>query len=273
MPASPARPADRARVLDELRRAVRRLEGTGEGNPAGARPLGCPALDAALPDGRGGGGLPLGCLHEVRGDRGAATGFAARLAALAAAGRPVVWAARRLDLYAPGLAALGIDPARLIVVRARSAAEVLWAMEEALACRALGAVVGEDAGAGLAESRRLQLAAEASGVTAFLLAAGEAAGSARDGAGAAVTRWRIDPAPGRLDAAAADGEGGDEPGLGPPRWRAELRRARGGRPGVWLLEPTAGGFAEAGTRAGPADAAGAGAGARAADPDPSSRAA
>jgi protein ImuA len=265
MPATQPDPADRARVLDELRRAVRRLEGTGEANPAGARPLGCPALDAALPDGRGGGGLPLGCLHEVRGDRGAATGFAARLAALAAAGRPVVWAARRLDLYAPGLAALGIDPARLIVVRARSAAEVLWAMEEALACRALGAVVGEDAGAGLAESRRLQLAAEASGVTALLLAAGAGAGSARDGAGAAVTRWLIDPAPGRPDGAAADG---DEPGLGPPRWRAELRRARGGRPGVWLLEPTADGFAEAGT-----PAAAGGAVRRAADPDPSSRAA
>jgi len=249
-------PADRARVLDELRRAVRRLEGTGEANPAGARPLGCPALDAALPDGRGGGGLPLGCLHEVRGDRGAATGFAARLAALAAAGRPVVWAARRLDLYAPGLAALGIDPGRLLVVRARSAAEVLWAMEEALACRALGAVVGEDAGAGPTESRRLQLAAEASGVTAVLLAAGEAAGAGsgtgKGGAAAAVTRWRIDPAPART------GEtGGDEPGLGPPRWRAELRRARGGRPGAWLLEPTADGFAEAGEEAGRPAGAGA----------------
>jgi hypothetical protein len=129
---------------------------------------------------------------------------------------------RRPDLYAPGLAALGLDPARLLVVAARRAEEVLWTMEEALGCRGLGAVVGEGASPDLTASRRLQLAAEGGGVPALLIAAG--GGAPRTSA--AVTRWQVDPAPGASD----------EPGLGPIRWRLSLVRCRGGRPGEWTVD-------------------------------------
>jgi protein ImuA len=222
----PIRPAagdsDRAARLAVLREEVRRLEGIG-GAGVATVPLGCPPVDAVLP----GGGLPRGALHEVAGDAGPATGFAVWLAVrLAAAGsgahRPVVWVARRPDLHGPGLAAIGLDPARLLLVAARRADEVLWTMEEAMGCRGLGAVVGEGAGADLTASRRLQLAAEGSGVPALLLVPG--GGGVRTSA--AVTRWRVDPAPGATD----------EPGLGPVRWHLGLVRSRGGRPGAWTVE-------------------------------------
>ena len=77
------------------------------------------------------GGLPRGTLSEVvagrPGDAGAASGFALALAArfAAAAGGPVVWViedSARGETgapYAPGLAAHGVDPAHLIVVRTK----------------------------------------------------------------------------------------------------------------------------------------------------------
>lgn len=232
----------KATRLADLRDRIRRIEGVGGG---GGRvlPLGVPELDGALPDG----GLPLGCLHELagpdmaRGAPGAATAFAAALLARLTAGEtvagpamgPAVWIVRGRDLHAPGLAAYGLLPDRLIAVRAAGDADALWAMEEALRCRRLSAVLGEVGAVDLTASRRLQLAAEAGGVTGLLLRIGGKAGRAAAGASAAVTRWRIAAAPSVPD----------EPGVGPARWRAELLRCRGGRPGSWLLEWRDGGLA------------------------------
>lgn len=248
--------AARAEVLEELRRRVRRLEGiAGEGGRV--LPLG-PALDAALPEG----GLPLGCLHEIAagasaGDDpwgGAATGFAAALAGRVAAEHgPVLWlpspARRRsgrgpgpldpdlfapdsfggAEPYGPGLAAWGLAPERLLVVRAGTGAELLWALEEALRCRGLGAALAEVEGIDPTSARRLQLAAEAGGVTAFLLRPGPSpSGRRRAPAASAVTRWAVTPVPGRAD--------GSRPGLGAPLWRLDLLRCRGGRPGAWIAE-------------------------------------
>lgn len=216
-------PAPTPALLAELRATIRRLEGVGEG---GGRvlPLGVPAVDGALPDG----GLPMGCLHELAAsDPGAGTAFAAALGARFAerAGGPVLWILGGRDLHAAGLAAYGLTPDRLIAVRATRAADLLWAMEEALRCRGLAAVLGEAAALDLTASRRLQLAAEAGGVTGLLLRLDPRHAPA----GTAVTRWRIAAAP--SEASAEDG-----PGVGPERWRVELLRCRGGRPGAWTLE-------------------------------------
>ena len=140
-----------------------------------------------------GSGSRSGALHEVIADTpGAATGFCLALAArLARAGGAVLWCEHpALDsgrLYPPGLLAYGLDPGRLIVVRARKDTDALWAMEEALRCRGLAAVVGELRTVSLAASRRLQLAAEAGGVTALVLRARDA----RPAPSAALTRWRV----------------------------------------------------------------------------------
>jgi|GEM_PF-156889 len=126
--------------------------------------LGLAAVDGWLPDG----GLRQGALHEVMGgpDQAASLGFLAGLAARCAAARrgPVLWIAPRLDLYPPGLAAIGLGPERLILVTARQARARLWALEEAARTPALGAAVADSADLDLTAGRRLQLAAEESGV-------------------------------------------------------------------------------------------------------------
>lgn len=221
MPSAMPESASKAALLAELRSRIRRLEGLGEAG-GGVLPFGVPELDSGLPDG----GLPLGCLHEVAAeDRGAGTAFAAGLLArlAAARGAPVLWVVRGRDLHAAGLAAYGLTPERLIAVRAVRDADALWALEEALRCKRLAGVLGEVGRLDLTASRRLQLAAEAGGVTGLLLRLGEERAGA---ASAAVTRWRVAPAP-------SDTLG--EPGVGEPRWRLDLLRCRGGRPGSWQV--------------------------------------
>ena len=123
------------------------------------------------------------------------------------------------DLYAPGLALCRLAPERLILACADDRT-VLWTMEEGLKCRALAAVVGEVEALPATASRRLQLAAEAAGVTAFVLRAAGAGRRRRRGPTAAVTRWRVAACPSR------DGR----TGIGRPLWQVELVRSRGGVP-------------------------------------------
>jgi protein ImuA len=147
----------------------------------------------------------------------------------------------------------------LIQVHAGGEADVLWAMEEGLRCARLAAVVGEIDTLERGPGRRLQLAAEAGGVTAFALRRGlRPARPARAGPSAAVTRWRVEAdamssGPG-ADGPGADRPGADRPGVSEsgrsparPRWRVELLRCRGAAPGQWCLEwdDAAGGFAVA----------------------------
>jgi protein ImuA len=143
----------------------------------------------------------------------------------------VLWCLPRPDLYGPGLAVLGLDPARLVLVRARRDAEILWAIEEGLRAAGVAAVVGELGMFPAVASRRLQLAAERSGVTAFVLRRWrDSARAARERnlPNAAATRWRITALP-SVPARA-------EPGIGRPRWRVELLRCRGGEAACWEVE-------------------------------------
>jgi len=234
VPAKSPHPTARQALLDQLRAKLARLD-----HPAPAArpilPLGVPAVDRALP----GGGLARGCLHELCGapDRAAAAGFAAVLLGRLAADGHALWIGPRDDLYAPGLAAQGLPPERLLVVQARARDTRLWALEEALRSPGLAAALAEVDRLTLTQSRRLQLAAEAGGVTALLLRPPAAC----DAPSAAVTRWRITPL--------ADATG-DAPRTGrlrawqPPRWRVELVRCRGGRTGAWAIAWREGGLHE-----------------------------
>ncbi|MBL8831172.1 MAG: hypothetical protein JNL71_02165 [Rhodospirillales bacterium] len=197
-----------------------RLAAFGERAQPGRGPLafGIPAIDGALPWP----GLPRGALHEIAGatNDGAAAGFATALLARLAGDGPVLWIARRPELSAAGLAALGLEPARLLIVNAPRRADALWAFEEALRTPALAGAVAEIDDVDLTQSRRLQLAAEMGGTTALLLRPpGEL-----DLASAARTRWRV----AALPAPAHDGEA--------RRWRLTLARAQGGTPGEWHID-------------------------------------
>jgi protein ImuA len=192
--------------------------------------LGLPELDRHLPWG----GLPRAVLHEVAGagaDReqgAAAAGFAALWLARLQDQGPVLWIVRAgsrkaIDLHAHGLHQQRLDPKRLILVAARRDDEALWAMEEGLKAKSLGAVLSEVEKLDLTASRRLQLAAETGGVTAFVLRRWRVMERAlRDAAQpiAAVTRWRVAALPARSEIC----------------WQVELARCRGGRPNTWIME-------------------------------------
>ena len=197
----------------------------------GSLPFGAPGIDACLP----GGGLPLGQWHEFAGvgmevETGACTAAFAALAAAPLARRgEAVWVLRRDDLFAPGLVGLGFPSERLIQVCARDEAEALAAAEDALATPGVSAVFAEVEAVDLTAGRRLQLACEKQGATGFVIHRRPYGGTGGGQTGsAAATRWKIAPAPSQ--------PGVEEFGLGPPRWRVELERCRGGRTGAWLLE-------------------------------------
>ncbi len=227
MPADPA-----PLVRQAFPRAQIALPMLAPGVPRAAIALGSPALDAAL-----GGGLARGALHEVyaanEADVASATGFAAALARSAAGARPILWVRQdALDgltgrLYAPGLAEIGIDPNQVLLVRAPDVQALLRAGAEGSRCAALGAVLIEPWGQSklidLTASRRLHLAARASGTPVLLLRV-----SAAPAPSAAATRWQIAAAP-------SHALSGDAPGL--PAFAATLLRQRGGAGGTdWTLE-------------------------------------
>lgn len=207
-------PLDRSALLADLRSQVAGLEhGGNRAGREGAVPL-CPSLDHALPAG----GLARAALHEVLavGELGGpALGFATL--ALARSGGTVLWIAPEPEAWPPGLVRFGLDPARLLLVRAARQADALWAMEEALRCRAVSAALLFSPGINLTAGRRLMLAAEAGGALGILLRADSAA----PGPAVALTRWRIAPLP--------------APGPDEARWQVELLRSRGGVGGHWSL--------------------------------------
>lgn len=177
-------------------------------------------MDAAL-----GGGLVLAGCHELYGPAG--TPFALMLALAAPRAGPILWLAdARGDegrLYGAGLAELGGDPARLWLVHAPGAVPALRAAAEALRCAALACVVIEGGAASaldLTATRRLQLAAAASGVFTLLLRSGPPRPSA------ALTRWQVRAAPARRLAANAPG---------PPRLALTLERQRAGPADLSLI--------------------------------------
>ena len=148
---------------------------------------------------------------------------------------PVLWCLKRLDLYGPGLAAHGLDPARLVIAAAPRDEEILWAIEEGLRMPGLAAVIGEVGRLPMVAGRRLQLAAERSGVTALLLRrwrSGDEAAAERERPSAATTRWRVTA----LSAHDIPLQRGGNNWIGKPRWRVELLRCRGGVPALWDVE-------------------------------------
>jgi protein ImuA len=178
----------------------------------------------------------LGRWHEITGAgleaeiSAAPAAFAALMAAPLARETEAVWVMRRDDLWAPGLTGLGFPAGRLIQVCVRDEAEALSVMEDALATVGVACVVGEAEAVDLTAGRRLQLACEKRGATGFVIKRRPFGGTAKvEPAGSvAATRWRVasapsEPAPGEF-------------GLGAPRFRVDLERCRGGRPGTFILE-------------------------------------
>lgn len=179
-------------------------------------------------------GLAMGAIHEVLSDEKGSEAFFqngpegashkrlltpfrplffSMVLARSALGRghgAVVWFDPAGEIYPPALAAGGIDPARLILLRCREA-EQIWAMAECLRCRGISAVVGAVQRLTDIEARRLQLAAKKGGGVGILLRHDRSAGHY-----AAATRWLVSPAKGERTV---------------QRWMIQLLHGQGGRIG------------------------------------------
>ncbi|MBL8570154.1 MAG: hypothetical protein JNK84_13880 [Phreatobacter sp.] len=196
-------------TLAALKDALARIEPRAMPSALPHFPLGLASLDGPL-----GGGLTLGAIHEVfaasPSDGPAATGFALALAMRAAPAARLVWVRQRMvDVefgrpHGPGLASLGLDPGRIVLVRADDAAAAVRAARDAARAGILGAVVvefwGEPKVLDLTASRRLSLTSSETGVTVLIVRIG-----AEPAPSAAASRWEVRAAPSRPLEAGAPG--------------------------------------------------------------------
>jgi protein ImuA len=222
--------ANKQDIIRQLRKDILQLQGF-KSPSAQTIDVGLGPLAAAFPNGV----FPTGAMHEFISNRPAAAaasgGFVAGLMApLMERGGACVWISAGRKVFPPGLKAFGIEPDRVVFVDLKRDREVWWAMEEALKCEGLAAVVGETPEVSLTASRRFQLAVEQSKVTGFLLRHHPRSPQPI----ACVARWMITSLTSSLE--------GDMPGLGHPRWTVELTKVRNGQPGIWEMEWVAGRF-------------------------------
>ena len=222
--------------VEALRREIKAIETQGRSGHS-VLATGAEALDKTLD-----GGLALGGVSEFVPtsfmDEPAVLSFALACAALALQHRPGdlvlvedgsharTWG----RIYAPGLQALGIAPARVLLVSAPDAKALHACLEDAARTQGLAAVLGlagPKAGFALAGARRVQLAAEQGRGPVFLVQS--------------LRTQLFAPAHVRLSIAAAPCQprrvGAPLPALGPPAWMIDLIRARNGaRPQRFHLE-------------------------------------
>lgn len=226
--ASAGKPA----TLSRLRRAVAEIEGQETDLAPGRRfvSLGAAEIDRAL-----GGGLASANLHEIAAstwrDLGAASGFALALAARAHGRRETLWiqtgfsALEGGNLYSPGIDMFGLPSRALLVLNVPRPLDALWAMEEALRCRALSSVICEllDDGllSDLTTTQRLTIAARECGAFGFLLRHRSSSLTS-----ATETRWEISTA-----SSVPDRFGG----LGRTAFTASLVKNRRGPGAQWTI--------------------------------------
>lgn len=220
--------------LAGLRQRVARLAASGpESHPAaGWLASGHARFDEAL-----GGGLATGRVHEFFAadalDATTAAAFAALLALRTPGKAPLVWlrtsdAGRRTGhIYAPGIAELGGDPDRLLLVEASDPKLLLACANDAIRCPGAAAVIVESWGKfpllDLTAGRRLALGARDAGTTLLLLRL-----NAVPVPSVAETRWNVAAAASRAREANAPGA---------PAFDLELLRWRGGPAGTrWRLD-------------------------------------
>lgn len=219
--------AERA-IIEQLQKQIHAWEGCRRQVDNRER-LGLGALEDAFPEGV----FPRGVVHELLSGSGpeasSTSGFIAMLLGkLMGQQKCSIWIGSKNMIYPPALASFGVAPERIIFVETRLHREALWAVEEALKCPAVVAVVGELSELEFNASRRLQLAVEQSGVTGFM----HRHSTQTPNAVSCVSRWRVSPVASR----------GRLPGPGAPAWQVDLLKVRNGRPGSWQVEWTARGL-------------------------------
>lgn len=181
--------------------------------------MGLGPLEKAFPNGV----FPKGVIHEFvsfnRMDSAASCGFiGGLLGKLMQADGICIWIGSIQTVFPAAIRSFGVDPASIVFVSMKREKDVLWAMEEALKCHGITAVLAEIHQLDFIQSRRLQLAVEKSRVTGFILQHNPKILLATTCA----ARWKVTSLPSQSD----DGL----PGIGYPCWDVELLKVRNGSP-------------------------------------------
>jgi protein ImuA len=224
-------PESKKDIINQLRKDILLLEGFKPPTAGAVSVMGLGLIEAAFPNGI----FPTGTVHEFLGmetEQAAACGgfMAALLGKLMRNEGIGVWISTSRKLFPPALKTFGIEPDRVVFVDLQREMDVLWAMEEALKCEGLAAVIGEVREISFAQSRRLQLAVENSRVTGFILRTD----ARKLNTTACTARWQITALPSEPE--------NKMPGVGFPRWNVELLKVRNGNPGAWQIEWAEGHF-------------------------------
>ena len=218
-------------IINQLQKSILLMQGFTPPVSGSADSVGLGPIEAAFPNSV----FPTGAIHEflsTEPEQSAANGgfISGILNNLMQKGGACLWISMHRTVFPPSLKIFGVEPDQLIFIDLKRERDVLWAMEEALKCKGLAAVIGELGEINFTQTRRLQLAAEQSRVTGFVLRSD----AKKLTATACVARWNISHLPSELE----DGM----PGVGFPRWNVELLKVRNGNPGSWKVEWSEGRF-------------------------------
>ena len=219
-------PSDKKQtIINRLQTDILRWQGFVSAETPAA-PIGLGPMEHAFPNAV----FPRGSIHEFVctsvEQTAASSGFISGiLAALMGQGGVCLWISTSRSLFPPALKTFNVTPDLVIFITVNGEKEMRWALEEALKCEGLAAVVAESNRLDFVQSRRLQLAVEKSRVTGFILRSEPA----RVGTTACTARWQVSPLPSQLEPGL--------PGVGFPRWQVHLLKVRNGLMIVFLTLP------------------------------------
>jgi protein ImuA len=219
---------DKQKILKDLRKQILLMEGFKELVLTEDTKLG--RINNAFPNGV----FPFSALHEFfcfnQEEQSSSSAFiAALLSSRFKKGATGVWISPMRKIFPPALKWFGIEPHQVLFLNIKKEKEILWAINEALTCSSLSAVVSELPEMSITASRRFQLTIEDAGVGCFILRS-----NPKNLLTTAVSRWHIQPLPTRTE--------NDLPGLGHPRWKVDLLKVRNGKTGSWNIEWANNGF-------------------------------
>lgn len=212
-------------LIERLQKDILQWEGYRPPVSGQRSRLGLGLLESAFPNGV----FPESAVHELvcaSSEQAAASGglVTGILSALMRQGGVCVWIGRARRLYAPALAAFGVQPHQVIFISLHKDKDTLWVMEEALKCPGLTAVVCELREMDFKQSQRFQRAVENSRVTGFVLRNA----ITKLNSTACAARWQVRSLPST--------ELNGLPGLGFLRWQVDLLKVRNGQTGSYILE-------------------------------------
>ncbi|TDG36514.1 Error-prone repair protein ImuA [Pedobacter changchengzhani] len=217
---------DKEEIVAQLKKQILETQGFKPAPISNTEGFGLGSLEACFPNSV----FPTATIHEFLSenleDAASSEGFISGvMGKLMENGSPCIWISRNRKLFPPSMERFGVDPQQVIFIDLNYEKEILWTTEEALKCEGLACVVAEIPDISFAQSRRLQLATEKSGVTGIILR--KQPKYARSATPCTV-RWQIKPQPSEMV---------DEmPGVGNPIWEVNLLKVRNGVTGTFQIQ-------------------------------------